>query len=333
MFGRGYRGKVVGTMRAFDGLVEGNEFQAVIFKAHRKLAANLARYGYKRHDWETIRLFFRMLQVALPVDRRALWDFCKKLEEARYSDRMMGQQDLYSAVNALRAIQYSLEKVILTLEQLRKIQDSQVEELDAARVAAEPAEDLWVIAPHVAKWSVLEPGRKYRFVVFPRDKNKEALLREFGSKNMAGGTALPAGDVAGLRKLLDAGDFPHLGSRLNELSGRDGRRVHISSALASYLLEFQQRAQEAGSSRTSPSIGQLLPILRAAQVLSMAEGRDFMVPDDLKLAMLSVGPQACHMSDRDVRFLLDEEMREIEAPRGFLAPEPVHMQGLKVPFV
>jgi hypothetical protein len=39
------------------------------------------------------------------------------------------------------------------------------------------------------------------------------------------------------------------------------------------------------------------------------------------------------MSDRDVRVLLDEEIREIEAPRGIMAPEPVYMQGLPVPFV
>ncbi len=43
--------------------------------------------------------------------------------------------------------------------------------------------------------------------------------------------------------------------------------------------------------------------------------------------------RACHMSDRAVRFRLDEEVREIEAPHGLFAPKPVYMQGQPVPFV
>ncbi len=36
---------------------------------------------------------------------------------------------------------------------------------------------------------------------------------------------------------------------------------------------------------------------------------------------------------RTLRYLLDEEMREIEAPGGLFSPKPEHTQGLPVPFV
>jgi hypothetical protein len=333
LFGGGYKGKVAQTRRAYYGSIEGNEYQVIIFKAHGKIAGNIARYGYTRHDRETLRQFFRMLQAALPVDKKAMWDFCTIVEQARYSDRAMGEPDRDKAIQAIRAIQYSLEKVILTADQLRMIQDGRVEAPDPARVASEPAQDLWVISPHPGKWIVPGKERKYTFAVLPRDKNKDALLKAFGAKALGIGCPLPPGEVSDLQRLLETGDFDHLGSRLIELGGNQGWRVFVSPSLASFLLEFQQRAQEAAFLRKSPSMADLVVVLKAAQMLSMAEGRDYMVPDDVKIAIMSAGPLACHMDGKDARFLLDEEIREIEAPRGFLAPEPVHMQGLPVPFV
>ena len=50
-------------------------------------------------------------------------DFLTVLEEARYSQHEMGEPDRDRAIAALRAVQYSLEKVILTQEQLAMIQD------------------------------------------------------------------------------------------------------------------------------------------------------------------------------------------------------------------
>jgi hypothetical protein len=103
--------------------VAGNEYAAVIFKAYRKLAANMKRYGYMRRDSETFREFEKAIRIALPIDSKAMGDFLTVLEEARYSQHEMGEPDRDRAIAALRAVQYSLEKVILTQEQLAMIQD------------------------------------------------------------------------------------------------------------------------------------------------------------------------------------------------------------------
>jgi hypothetical protein len=109
--------------------------------------------------------------------------------------------------------------------------------------------------------------------------------------------------------------------------------VYVHGSLVTYLLEFQQRGLEAGLFHSSLSAHDPVSLLRAAQVLSLSEGRDYMVPDDLKVAILSAGPRIYHTSDKDIRYLLDEEMREIEAPGGLFSPKPEHVQGLPVPFV
>jgi hypothetical protein len=245
----------------------------------------------------------------------------------------MGEADRDRAIQAIRAVHYSLEKVVLTEEQLRMIQDGRVEIPDISRMTLQTFRDIWVISPPIGKRSVPEKERKYRLVVFPRDKDRATLLKDFGGKGLGTGCPIPPGEVSELQGLLDEGDFEHLGSLLMELGGKEGWRVFVAPSLASYLLEFQQRAKEASFPKKTPSTENLVTVLKAAQMLSMAEGRDYMIPDDLKIALISAGPMACHMDRKDVRFLLDAETREIEAPRGFLAPEPVYMQGLKVPFV
>ncbi|MEM4729853.1 MAG: DUF4129 domain-containing protein [Thermoplasmata archaeon] len=120
---RALRGMQTIIRRAADQLVAGNEYAAVIFKAYRKLAASMKRYGYMRRDSETFREFERAIRIALPIDQKAMNEFLTVLEEARYSHHEMGEPDRDRAINALRAVQYSLEKVILTQEQLAMIQD------------------------------------------------------------------------------------------------------------------------------------------------------------------------------------------------------------------
>jgi hypothetical protein len=120
---RALRGMQTIIRRAADQLVAGNEYAAVIFKAYRKLATNMKRYGYMRRDSETFREFEKAIRIALPIDQKAMSDFLTVLEEARYSQHEMGEPDRDRAIQALRAVQYSLEKVILTQEQLALIQD------------------------------------------------------------------------------------------------------------------------------------------------------------------------------------------------------------------
>ncbi|MEW5760461.1 MAG: DUF4129 domain-containing protein, partial [Candidatus Thermoplasmatota archaeon] len=104
--------------RAADQLVAGNEYAAVIFKAYRQLARNLRKYGHLRRDSETFREFEAAIRTALPIDRKSMDDFLGVLEETRYSDHEIGEMQRDKAIAALRSVQFSLEKIILTEAQL-----------------------------------------------------------------------------------------------------------------------------------------------------------------------------------------------------------------------
>ncbi len=119
---RALRGMQTIIRKAADQLVAGNEYAAVIFKAYRKLAANMKRYGYMRRDSETFREFEDAIRQALPIDQHAMDDFIAVLEEARYSSHEMGEPDRDRAIESLRRVQFSLEKIVLSEDQLKNIQ-------------------------------------------------------------------------------------------------------------------------------------------------------------------------------------------------------------------
>ena len=338
---RQYRYNIRSIRRTFDHIIDGNEYRAVVLKAYRKLEANLQRYGVIRLERETVRQFLARVPEHLPLDKQALRDLLNVFERARYSEGPCGEEERGAAVNALRAIQYSLEKIILTQEQLAYL-------AEMAEVGSDPIEPsqatkeqmaLWVVAPFVAGPVRVEaePGGKYRELVPPRDGGRDELLKMLGPAGATADARLPDIHVVRLKDLVGKGDFAGLGRFLLELDGGSakGWRVRVDPALASYLLEFAQRLSETGRLRHQPVPKDSFVVLLAATVLAIADGRDFLVPDDLKLALYAAGPLVYHANLKDVKKVLDEEIRQVPMPRGpeFMLPAPVLVRGLTVPAV
>ncbi len=114
---RQLRGMAAIIKKAADQLVAGNEFAGSIFKAYRRLAKNLKQYGQMRRESETFRDFEKAIRDALPIDKEALDDFIEVLEEARYSSHEIGAEEREKAIAALRRVQFSLERIMLSEEQ------------------------------------------------------------------------------------------------------------------------------------------------------------------------------------------------------------------------
>ena len=107
--------------RAADRLVAGNVYAATIFRAYREMANTLRAYGQLRKDSETFREFENAVRTSLPIDEENLDDFLTVLEEARYSEHDIGENEKERAINALRGVQASIEKILLTDEEAAKI--------------------------------------------------------------------------------------------------------------------------------------------------------------------------------------------------------------------
>ncbi|MCK5561151.1 MAG: DUF4129 domain-containing protein, partial [Thermoplasmata archaeon] len=118
--------------RAADQLIAGNEYTYVIFKSYQKLGAHLRKYGYLRRESETFREFEDAVRTALPVDRVSMDRFLGLLEEARYSQHDIGEDQRNKAIVNLRNIERSLERIIIdesaALRALEKLDEEEVGE-------------------------------------------------------------------------------------------------------------------------------------------------------------------------------------------------------------
>jgi hypothetical protein len=101
--------------------VAGNVYAATIFRAYREMAHTLRAYGQLRRDSETFREFENAVREALPIDKDSLDDFLTVLEEARYSEHEIGEGEKDKAIDALRGVQTSIEKILLTEDQAATI--------------------------------------------------------------------------------------------------------------------------------------------------------------------------------------------------------------------
>jgi len=113
--------------RAADRLVAGNVYSATIFRAYREMAHTLRAYGQLRRDSETFREFEDAVRESLPIDADSLDDFLTVLEEARYSEHEIGENEKDRAIDALRGVQNSIEKILLTDEQIAQISRSEAD--------------------------------------------------------------------------------------------------------------------------------------------------------------------------------------------------------------
>jgi CRISPR/Cas system-associated endoribonuclease Cas2 len=93
------------------------------------MANTLRAYGQLRRDSETFREFENAVREALPIDKDGLDAFLTVLEEARYSEHEIGESEKDQAIDALRGVQNSIEKILLTEDQAAVIK-SRVSEFE-----------------------------------------------------------------------------------------------------------------------------------------------------------------------------------------------------------
>jgi len=339
-----YREKVAAFKAALRRPSDGNEYRDVILKMYRRVREKAKWYLLGIESNQTARQLFCRVARELPVDRTALETLRTLYEKARYTDQELDKGHLKTAIEALRKIEHDFDELRIKLEQeglpLEKAFGTEplakaARKLAEERHKGEPEPGFWVVAPESAAFSKSQEGQRPRSAPLYRDQDKEAVLREFGAMNMPPGPGLPDSAVDPIYKAIADRDLRRVGELILEQAGgavRD-RRVHVDPSLVSYLLEFERREQEAGNLPPAISKASRLKVLLASQVLVIAEGRDYLVPDDLKVALHGAGPMILGIDAGKIAYVLDEEKREIEFPAGprIFQPYPVETRGMCVP--
>jgi hypothetical protein len=282
-----------------------DEYALVIHKAYEKLEENfMAGAGFQRQVSETVRQHYRRIEAGLQVDSTALYDFMEKVESARYSDRAMNEADRNVAILALRAVAYSLEPYRLPPQK----RDVVLAEMAANRekTGSRPPKRPWVVAPALTppeSWlGLVESG-----VAGLDERAVEAFHNSLGPKKPIP-APLPDDTIEQIKTAMAGFRWaPLSGLMADQMAGPMSKgRLFIDRSLAKYMLEFGRRLKAAGKAGTEPPWDAQLKWLAAAQVLAVAEGRDFVVPDDLKVAiLLEPAHKAFRVSGADALRVLD----------------------------
>lgn len=92
-------------------LVSGNPYVKTIFRLYQKLCFILKKYNFLRKDFETFREFEQAIRKSLSIDREALNNFLRIIEETLYSKHRIGEEHRDKAVKNFRIIEKSLKEV------------------------------------------------------------------------------------------------------------------------------------------------------------------------------------------------------------------------------
>jgi hypothetical protein len=134
------------------------------------------------------------------------------------------------------------------------------------------------------------------------------LFKMFGPENPAAERP-PAESIVEMKLAVEGGKWPRLGELVEAcLAGPAGRcRLHLDITFARYMLEFGRALKETGEAGADPPWDAHRKWLSAAQVLAVAEGRDYLVPDDLKVAMLlGTVSRAFRIAPADAQIVMDK---------------------------
>jgi MoxR-like ATPase len=106
----------------------------------------------------------------------------------------------------------------------------------------------------------------------------------------------------------------------------DIRRVHVENSIYRYIVELVRKTRQHDDTYLGASPRGSLGLLRASQARAVLQGRDFVIPDDVKALASSVlghriilAPGA-HLRDMDESKVMDELLDKVIVPGGSYAP-------------
>lgn len=102
-------------------------------------------------------------------------------------------------------------------------------------------------------------------------------------------------------------DHGSLGQMLSEMLGTpEGTwRVHVDKTLGVYLFDIVAKLVNRGALRTEPPLDGYDRLLMAACIIARSKGRDFVVPDYIKLAVLALGIAEWRLTEEAIITVMD----------------------------
>ncbi|MFO8051748.1 MAG: hypothetical protein R6V01_08640 [Thermoplasmatota archaeon] len=287
-------------------LTTDDPYKAVIWKMARKMAAHLKRYSVTVRPEETLRQYHYKASRLTGIDVGSLYKYLYLLEGSMYSHHDMGVDHQDMAIDYLRDIERSIDSIGLPRKD------------EGPRLAdPEPVPNQPVVMSPPAGDNLLSKKR------FPENEGmrstRPADLRRLRSRFDATGTdsfaPMDNEMVKAFFELVSDQRFGELRELILENSAAYMSSVHLSEMTGFYIMELHYRIREVLALDEPDMDGLLGLVVPGAKVLAATESRDFLIPDDIKVSMLTFLPGYEMRTAEDARNIVDS----VQVPSPLLA--------------
>jgi len=300
LFGKGDGAKATGNTAAADQAGERGPFAPVVMKAYSQIASSFAGKGQPQNGVETPRQYIARIIGSFDINKDALYELIGTAELARYGDPVIGEKERDRAHSALQLVQQSLDGA-----------GTPAPSAGPAASSRFPPQGFrpWVVAPvplNPTPYATMPPDQVFRQVErSPGDIN--TLAAAFRTSQLPPGAKLPEDMVDFMRDSIRTEDWLGLDGFVRKaIAGPAASwRVHVEKELCTYLVEMGCRMAETRLLLEAPTRIAHELTLRAAGALAIAEGRDFVIADDIKLAVLALQVYNYKMNFGDANKALD----------------------------
>ncbi|MGA1793812.1 MAG: hypothetical protein ACMUHM_07670 [Thermoplasmatota archaeon] len=251
----------------------GNPYVAVIWKASQKFSAHVRRYGLTPKSAETIRQYYLRVARINNLDQEALLEFLRILEGSMYSNKKYGEKEKNDSIDQLRKLERSL--------------NSSTGKFDQA-----PITDIVIVPPEVSTSGFtkdIHPEvQTYRV---NRESDVKAMMSRF---KVDGNTDAPgiSDEVADMVKEgVHYLEFRKLTAPINQNKDKVRGSVFFSKYVCYYSAEIGYRINEVFGRSMGEVRSFMEKVLDGAMVFSAVDGRDFVIPDDVKLSLMVYFPK------------------------------------------
>ncbi len=273
-----------------------NPYQAIIWKAAQKLACHLKRYGIICKPEETIRQYYVNASRIDGMDRKALFAHLYILEGSMYSTFEMKELDKNNCIMELRKIEMSLDNVPAPSKK------GPVKLIDPEKIENEP-----FVLP---KMNVINcyPKDRYPEQESIRSSRPGDLRRLRSRFDSVGADPFPEMDMrisSRIVELIEMEEMTDLREVIMENAGIYMTNVHLSELTGLYLLELCYRIKEVHGFDDPLIDGLLGLVVPGSKVLAGSENRDYVIPDDVKISLLTLLPGYQMKTYNDAKKIID----------------------------
>jgi hypothetical protein len=284
----GSRNEGAGGSHVDEKPVRNENYVSAILYGDRKLRAFLKWKGLQKDAAETGRQFFRRVEQTMAVDLIALYEFMYCVEEARFSNHPVNKRERDRCIIYFRKVNSSLGKP----------------QSGSGNIMIRP----WVVPPPFGTFGMpTTPWNPNSFCVPRSEQERNALIEKISSQRTSIGSLLGNEIIEKIKNDILSGNYLDLSKILREqLRGPTANsKLFFDRPLATWIMEWGYQMADTKLLVPPPTVDAHQRMVHGACILAIAERRDFVIPDDIKLAILALSSEIYQISPAESMRLLE----------------------------